>query len=96
MRNNQSLSSSEVVWMEEKKKMFRGLFLIFYLVGFVLCFDCGVKKVQKSMKLAVGNGTEESYHGQWPWLVSLFASINGTERFFCGATIINNLTLLSG
>lgn len=44
----------------------------------------------------VANG-HESYHGQWPWLVSLFKDKEiSIGTFFCGASLINEWTLVTG
>lgn len=53
--------------------------------------------MKRSSYLAVGIGTTNAYKGQWPWLASLFVRMQeGQDKFICGATIISELTLLSG
>lgn len=71
--------------------------IIILLVAYLkvsLAFECGVKKVNKAQGLIAGVGSLDAYPGQWPWLASLFCGIN--ETYFCGATIINEWTLLTG
>lgn len=77
------------------------LILIKILVFVALCillsaaFECGVRKVAPRLRRVV-NG-EQSYPGQWPWLVSLHTKMQrGPGRFFCGATLINEFTLVTG
>ena len=44
----------------------------------------------------VANG-HKSYHGQWPWLVSLFKYNKiSIDTFFCSASLINEWTLVTG
>ena len=44
----------------------------------------------------VANG-EQSNAGQWPWLVSLHIKMRrGRDEFLCGATLINEWTLVTG
>lgn len=80
--------------------MSRGLeYLVFvlFLTPFASCNNCGERKVKRLSYLAVGIGTTNAYKGQWPWLASLFARMQkGQDKFICGATIISELTLLSG
>ena len=58
-----------------------------------LAFECGEVKVSFGL---VANGNE-SHHGEWPWLVSLHTKMqNGPDRFFCGASLINEWTLVTG
>ena len=70
--------------------------LLVLLILFVvksLTDDCGY--VQVSFGL-VANGNK-SRKGQWPWLVSLHTKMqNGSDRFFCGASLINEWTLVTG
>lgn len=40
----------------------------------------------------VPNG-KNSYPGQWPWFVALYE--NGSDKFLCGATLINQWTLVT-
>lgn len=57
--------------------------------------ECGVRKVSKPTKLVV-NGTLP-YHGEHPWLVSLQLKYsNGQFKHICGASIINEWSLLTG
>lgn len=63
-------------------------------------FQCGEVKVANEIGLSVG-GTEAKA-GQWPWLVALFRigrpphNVEKNWNFFCGATLINSKTLLTG
>lgn len=62
------------------------ILIIFNLISFSSCFECGVRKIEKLVE-NVGN----SYEGQWPWLVKV-----SIGKSFCGASIINEFTLLTG
>lgn len=72
------------------------LFVFFCCIGIASGNECGRKKIKKPKNLIQGEGTVDSYHGQWPWLVSLFRLEKRSEKFFCGASIINKWTLISG
>ena len=57
--------------------------------------ECGVRKVAPRVS-RVTNG-EKSYAGQWPWFVSLHKKMqNEPDRFICGATLINEFTVVTG
>ena len=67
--------------------------LITLCVAQNLASECG--EVQISFGL-VANGIQ-SRKGQWPWLVSLHTMMQvGPDRFFCGASLINEWTLVTG
>lgn len=71
--------------------------LIIFLVAYLrvsLAFECGTKKVDKPQGLIAGKGSKDAYAGQWPWIASLYCS--KAEKYFCGASIINEWTLLTG
>ena len=80
------------------KNMSRSIFvaisvLITLCVVQSLTFECG--EVQIPIGL-VANGIQ-SRKGQWPWLVSLHTRMQvGPDRFFCGASLINEWTLVTG
>ena len=58
-----------------------------------LALECG--EVQVSFGL-VANGNK-SRHGEWPFLVSLHVKKQrGPDEFFCGASLINEWTLVTG
>lgn len=77
------------------------LILIKIVVFVLLClaisaaFECGVRKVSPRLR-RVANG-EQSYPGQWPWFVSLHTKMQrGPDKFFCGAALISEWTLVTG
>lgn len=70
--------------------------LVFVSLSIALsaAFECGMRKVTEPRGMING---EQSYAGQWPWLVTLHAKMhNEPERFFCVATIINEWSLVTG
>jgi hypothetical protein len=74
---------------------------IIFLVGLIKIasgFECGEVKVKHPIGLSAGS--TPSYAGQWPWLVALVRIIpplnSGKSKFFCGATLLNARTLLTG
>ena len=67
--------------------------LITLCVAQNLASECGKMKVGIA---TVANGIQ-SRKGQWPWLVSLHTKmLNGPDKFFCGASLINEWTLVTG
>lgn len=75
----------------------KGLLIFLTTIGIVEnILDCGTLKVKRESVLS--EDSELSYPGQWPWFVAVF-SVNITEskkEFLCGASIINDRTLVSG
>ena len=58
-----------------------------------LALECGEVQVSHGL---VANGNK-SRHGEWPWLVSLHVKRQrGPDRFFCGSSLINEWTLVTG
>ena len=77
----------------KSSNLFRLLVLITICVAKNLAFKCG--EMQVSFPL-VAKGIQ-SRKGQWPWLVSLQAMMqSGPDEFFCGASLINEWTLVTG
>lgn len=74
--------------------IFLGFFVLITLcVALNLAFECGEVKASRGL---VANG-KKSFKGEWPWLVSLHKEIPGQpEKFFCGASLVNEWTLVSG
>lgn len=72
------------------------LIFVIELIKFSSEFDCGEIKVATPLVF----GGKPAEPGQWPWLVALYYKTNASDEksytFFCGATLINNRTLLSG
>ena len=80
-------------------KPLKSLFLLIFLTNLVTCHDFGKRIVKTPTQLVngEGEGTTFAKKGDWPWLTSLFARRkNASDSFFCGATLISELTLLSG
>lgn len=87
---------NEAVWMKKMIRAVKILILIFFCIKIASGYECGVKKITRSTALVFGKGTEESYHGEWPWLAALFTNVKEKDIFFCGASLINEWTLISG
>ena len=75
---------------------FKSLFVTFFTIlwNFPLSesSQCGQRKVFKTSGLVFG-GTA-SYAGKWPWFASLH--LKKDEKYYCGATVINEKHLLTG
>ena len=73
------------------KPTFISLLMLFVVQN--LALECGEVQVSHGL---VANGNK-SRHGEWPWLVSLHVKRQrGPDRFFCGASLINEWTLVTG
>ncbi|XP_050391621.2 atrial natriuretic peptide-converting enzyme [Patella vulgata] len=64
------------------------------LVVKIICEDpvCGIRPAHHTSLLRIVNG-DEALPASWPWLVSLHGG--SAEKFFCGASIINERWLLT-
>lgn len=58
-------------------------------------FECGLRKVAPRLRRVIDG--EQSYDGQWPWLVALLfrKSDESFYRFRCSATLINEWTVVT-
>lgn len=78
-------------------KATKSLFLLIFFTYFVSCVEFGQRQVKNPINLVAGEGTTNASKGQWPWHTSLFLRmIKPPDTFICGATLISELTLLSG
>lgn len=66
------------------------IFVFLLFLHFSSTLDCGNVKVGTSFVA----GGDESFKGQWPWLVSLFSK--DFNKLFCGSSIISKRHLLGG
>lgn len=73
-------------------KLFVFLLLIFFKETFAI--ECGQQKVTKGAGLMVGG--EISYHGESPWLASIMLQKDKGHMYICGASLLNQWTLVTG
>lgn len=71
--------------------MMKILIFLLFCITLSAAFECGVRKISPRLQ-RVPNG-KNSYPGQWPWFVALYE--NGSDKFLCGATLINQWTLVT-
>lgn len=70
------------------------IFLLITLhIAYNNAFECGVIKAGSPL---IAHGYK-SYHGQWPWIASLLLERrNGEFDGVCSATLINDISLITG
>ena len=70
------------------------LIFVSLCISLIAAFECGVRKISPRFR-RVANG-KDSYAGQWPWFATLHEKMqNESDKFLCGATLIDEWTLVT-